>query len=99
MNMLLAELAPMDVRQMFIIHKELFYAHYATWSDRKQQLCGGFSGAGVSGGQGKARATALFGPEPGMDELHRPQMADGAEARAQHGRSGRPLGRGAEGRR
>jgi hypothetical protein len=35
-NMLLSELSPMDVRQMFIVHKELFYAQYAAWSDRKK---------------------------------------------------------------
>ena len=37
-NMLLAELSPMDVRQMFIVHKELFYASYARWSDRKSHM-------------------------------------------------------------
>ena len=32
--------------------------------------------------------TALFGPEPGMDELHRPQMAEGPKpARGTVGRS------------
>src|SRR5690606_8372130 len=35
-NMLLAELSPMDVRQMFITHKERFYEEYAGWSDAKK---------------------------------------------------------------
>lgn len=65
-NMLLAELAPMDVRQMFIVHKELFYVCYARWSDRKRQYVADFlereyklDAQGVRQG--------LFGPEPGMD--------------------------------
>ena len=35
-NMLLAELCPLDVRQLFICHKEAFYAAYATWPDEKR---------------------------------------------------------------
>ena len=35
-NMLLAELAPKDARQLFICHKELFYQHYDSWSDSKK---------------------------------------------------------------
>ena len=41
-NMLLAELSPLDVRQLFIMHKELFYASYARWSDRKRQYVADF---------------------------------------------------------
>lgn len=37
-NMALAELAPLDVRQMFICHKDLFYATYAGWSDSRRAL-------------------------------------------------------------
>jgi len=29
-NMLLAELSPLDIRQLFICHKDAFYALYAT---------------------------------------------------------------------
>ena len=75
-NMLLSELAPMDVRQMFIVHKELFYAQYATWSDRKKTYVADFLAREYQVDREGAR-TALFGPEPGMDELHRPQMAEG----------------------
>ncbi|MEO1138940.1 MAG: DUF6638 family protein [Pseudomonadota bacterium] len=35
-NMLLAELAPKDVRQLFICHKPLFYRHYQGWADTKK---------------------------------------------------------------
>jgi hypothetical protein len=75
-NMLLSELAPMDVRQMFIVHKELFYAQYATWTDAKKTHVADFLAREHQVDREGAR-TALFGPEPGMDELHRPQMAEG----------------------
>lgn len=70
-NMLLAQLSPLDVRQMFITHKELFYALYATWSDRKRQYVAEFLEREYQVDKQGARA-ALFGPEPGMDEAHRP---------------------------
>ena len=70
-NMLLAELSPLDVRQMYIVHKELFYAAYATWSDRKRQYVADFLEREYKVDKDGARK-ALFGPEPGMDEAHRP---------------------------
>lgn len=70
-NMLLAELAPMDVRQMFITHKELFYAHYATWSDRKRQWVVDFLEREYKLDKQGARE-ALFGAEPTMDARDRP---------------------------
>ncbi|NEY90519.1 DUF6638 family protein [Tabrizicola oligotrophica] len=70
-NMLLSELAPMDVRQMFITHKELFYAHYARWSERKRQWVAGFLEREYKVDAQGARA-ALFGPEPSMDARDRP---------------------------
>lgn len=66
-NMLLAELAPMDVRQMFILHKELFYTSYATWSDRKRQYVADFLQREYKVDAQGARA-ALFGAEPSMDQ-------------------------------
>ena len=71
-NMLLSELAPMDVRQMYITHKELFYASYARWSDRKRQYVADFLEREYVVDKQGARA-ALFGPEPGMDDRHRPE--------------------------
>lgn len=70
-NMLLAELSPMDVRQMFIVHKELFYAQYATWSDRKRQWVVDFLEREYKVDAQGARE-ALFGPEPSMDARDRP---------------------------
>ncbi len=35
-NMLLCELSPKDVRQLFICHKPLFYDRYVTWSEEKK---------------------------------------------------------------
>jgi hypothetical protein len=75
-NMLLAELAPMDVRQMYITHKELFYDSYARWSDRKKTYVADFLAREYQVDREGARV-ALFGPEPGMDEAQRPQMAAG----------------------
>jgi len=75
-NMLLSELAPMDVRQMYIVHKEQFYAQYATWSERKKTYVADFLAREYQVDREGAR-TALFGPEPGMDELQRPEMAAG----------------------
>ena len=56
---------------MFITHKELFYATYATWSDRKRQYVADFLEREYQVDKQGARA-ALFGPEPGMDDAHRP---------------------------
>lgn len=69
-NMLLSQLAPLDVRQMFITHKELFYASYSTWSDRKRGYVADFLEREYQVDKAGARA-ALFGAEPGMDEQDR----------------------------
>ena len=69
--MLLSELSPLDVRQMFITHKELFYARYATWSDRKKQYVVDFLEREYQVDRQGARE-ALFGPEPSMDVRDRP---------------------------
>jgi hypothetical protein len=71
-NMMLAELSPLDVRQLYITHKELFYASYARWSDRKRQYVADFLEREYLVDRQGARA-ALFGPEPGMDEAARPE--------------------------
>lgn len=70
-NMLLAELAPMDVRQLYIVHKELFYTQYATWSERKRAYVADFLAREYAVDKQGARA-ALFGPEPGMSERAAP---------------------------
>jgi uncharacterized protein DUF6638 len=66
-NMLLAELAPMDVRQLFICHKEAFYRAYRGWSEEKKSYVVNFLAEEYTIDKAGAR-TALFGPEPGMEE-------------------------------
>ena len=78
-NMLLAELSPMDVRQMFIVHKERFYEEYAQWNDIKKTYVADFLAREYQVDRDGARE-ALFGPEPKMDELGRPEMRGGPKA-------------------
>lgn len=67
-NQLLAELTPLDVRQLFICHKTLFYRLYAGWPDTKKAFVAGFLDAEYRMDKAGARA-ALFGPsEPAMQE-------------------------------
>lgn len=70
-NQLLSELAPLDVRQLFICHKARFYRDYARWSPAKQEWVAAFLEREYAIDKAGARA-ALFGPEPGMDEPPRP---------------------------
>ena len=64
-NMLLANLTPLDVRQLFICHKELFYRQYATWPETKKEYVAGFLEREYQVDKAGARA-ALFGHEPDM---------------------------------
>ncbi|MBD3680051.1 MAG: hypothetical protein HUJ27_16825 [Rhodobacteraceae bacterium] len=66
-NQLLAEIAPLDVRQLFICHKELFYRSYRGWSEAKKGYVAEFLSQEYMVDKAGARA-ALFGPEPGMAE-------------------------------
>lgn len=64
-NMLLAELCPLDIRQLFICHKELFYRLYAGWPDAKKTYVANFLEREYQVDKAGARA-ALFGHEPDM---------------------------------
>jgi len=68
-NQLLAELSPLDVRQLFICHKELFYSHYARWSATKQRFVASFLEQEYLRDKAGARE-ALFGGtgDAGMSE-------------------------------
>ncbi len=67
-NRLLAELSPLDVRQLFICHKELFYSLYATWEPAKQHYVADFLEREYLADKAGARA-ALFGSaDPEMVE-------------------------------
>jgi Family of unknown function (DUF6638) len=64
-NMLLTELCPLDFRQMFICHKELFYRLYGDWPDAKKDYVANFLQREYQVDKAGARA-ALFGHEPDM---------------------------------
>ena len=66
-NMLLSELAPKDFRQLFICHKELFYAHYMIWPDAKKDYVVKYLEREYQVDKVGARE-ALFGHEPAMAE-------------------------------
>ncbi|MDV7271502.1 DUF6638 family protein [Thioclava sp. A2] len=66
-NMLLSELGPLDVRQLFICHKELFYRLYATWPDAKKAYVAKFLEKEYQIDKAGVRE-ALFGSEPSMHE-------------------------------
>jgi hypothetical protein len=66
-NQLLAELTTLDVRQLFICHKELFYGLYRGWSEAKKEFVANFLAAEYQVDKAGTRA-ALFGHEPGMEE-------------------------------
>ncbi len=66
-NMLLAELAPKDARQMFICHKELFYRTYAGWPEAKKAYVVDFLVAEYQVDKAGARDT-LFGHDAPMAE-------------------------------
>ncbi|WP_323767674.1 DUF6638 family protein [Marinovum sp.] len=66
-NMLLAELAPGDIRQLFICHKQLFYRLYRDWSETKRSYVVDFLSREYQVDKAGARA-ALFGHEAPMEE-------------------------------
>jgi len=66
-NQLLAELAPLDVRQLFICHKQAFYAAYAGWSDAKKEYVAEFLYRDYIAGKAGAR-DALFGGDETASE-------------------------------
>ncbi|MCW3781623.1 DUF6638 family protein [Defluviimonas salinarum] len=66
-NMLLSELSPLDVRQLFICHKELFYDLYRSWPEAKKAYVADYLEREYQIDKAGARE-ALFGPEPGMHE-------------------------------
>ena len=66
-NMLLSELSPLDIRQLFICHKEAFYRAYATWPDSKKAYVADFLDREYQVDKAGTRA-ALFGHEDPMEE-------------------------------
>ena len=66
-NMLLSELCPRDVRQLFICHKQAFYAAYAAWPAAKQEYVAQYLEAEYQADKMGVRA-ALFGHDAPMEE-------------------------------
>lgn len=66
-NRLLAELAPLDIRQLFICHKEAFYAAYSGWDERKRAYVADFLEREYQIDKAGTRA-ALFGREEPLAE-------------------------------
>jgi uncharacterized protein DUF6638 len=65
-NMLLSELSPRDVRQLFICHKQAFYGAYATWPEAKKEYVARYLEAEYKADKVGARA-ALFGYDAPME--------------------------------
>lgn len=70
-NMLLADLSPLDFRQLFIFHKAAFYDMYATWSDTKKDYVVNFLAEEYAVDKAGAREM-LFGSEPAMEAYEGP---------------------------
>ncbi|WP_373354583.1 DUF6638 family protein [Pseudoroseicyclus sp. CXY001] len=66
-NQLLAELTPLDIRQLFICHKEAFYRAYATWPEAKKTYVADFLAGEYMVDKAGTR-DALFGHEAPMAE-------------------------------
>lgn len=66
-NMLLAELTPMDARQLFICHKEAFYRAYPGWSEAKKDWVTDMLSTEYMVDKAGTR-DALYGHEAPMDE-------------------------------
>lgn len=72
-NMLLSELSVLDVRQLYICHKELFYHLYRSWPEAKKAFVADYLAREYQIDRAGTRR-ALFGPEPGMDDTAEPRL-------------------------
>jgi hypothetical protein len=66
-NMLLSELSPKDIRQLYICHKEAFYAAYRGWTDTKRAYVVDFLTREYVADKAGARE-ALFGHDAPLEE-------------------------------
>lgn len=66
-NMLLGQLTPLDFRQLYICHKDTFYAAYRTWGDAKRTYVAQFLAEEYAVDKAGAREE-LFGAEYAMEE-------------------------------
>ncbi|SMH49550.1 DUF6638 family protein [Maritimibacter sp. HL-12] len=63
-NQLLSELAPLDIRQLFITHKPAFYAAYRDWPDAKKDFVVEFLARDYAANKAGAREALFGGPPP-----------------------------------
>lgn len=70
-NRLLAELSPLDIRQLFICHKEAFYRAYADWPDAKKSYVADFLHREYQVDKAGTR-NALFGHDAPLEEPDTP---------------------------
>jgi len=73
-NMLLADLTPLDIRQLFICHKEAFYAAYNGWPEAKKAYVADFLEREYQVDKAGTRA-ALFGHDAPLREPSSPPPA------------------------
>mmetsp|Transcript_28443 Transcript_28443/g.53206 ORF Transcript_28443/g.53206 Transcript_28443/m.53206 type:complete len:446 (+) Transcript_28443:418-1755(+) len=74
-NMLLSELSPHDVRQLFICHKQAFYAAYSGWPEAKKEYVAHYLEAEYKADKVGARE-ALFGHDAPMEPPEVPPARD-----------------------
>ncbi len=80
-NQLLSELSPLDVRQLFICHKQLFYELYRSWPEQKKQYVVSFLLREYQVDKAGTRE-ALFGGEEPMENPSERQPDPTASGRA-----------------
>ncbi|MFV2051865.1 DUF6638 family protein [Aliiroseovarius sp. YM-037] len=72
-NMLLADMTPKDIRQLFICHKERFYRDYQGWSESKKSYVAEFLETEYQVDKAGTRA-ALFGADAPLREGAAPEV-------------------------
>ena len=73
-NQLLAELCPLDIRQLFICHKELFYASYRKWPEQKKAFVADFLEREYQVDKAGAREALFGGDAPLEDVVEEPNI-------------------------
>ena len=73
----------MDVRQLFICHKQAFYDAYATWPDEKREFVAEFLHRDYMANKAGARARLFGGDEVEAPVVHKrnPWASKGAKAK------------------
>lgn len=75
-NQMLSELAPLDFRQLFICHKEAFYAAYATWPDEKREYVAEFLYRDYMANKAGAREALFGGRDAPVKAAKKPSVED-----------------------